>query len=73
MASSTNLILTFGDTYDRDLVAVYPYIDPDVEAAYVKALMEGMIANGSIFVQQPATMKSAKIVENTETLIDLDV
>ncbi len=73
MASSANLVLTFGDTYDRDLVAVYPYIDTEVEAASVKALMQSIIANGSIFDLPPVTMKSAKIVETDETFIDLDV
>ena len=39
--------------------------------ANVKALMEGMIGNGDIYETPPAAIVSAKIVETTETAVDL--
>ncbi len=72
MANSTKLKMTFESATGATINQSYNYIDPEVEQASVKALMEGIIANGSIFANVPAAMKTAKIVVTDETLIDLD-
>ncbi len=72
MANSTKLALSFESSTGATINHSYNYVDPEVESASVKALMEGIIANGAIFANVPAAMKSAKIVVVEETLIDLD-
>ena len=49
----------------------YNYIDPEVTDATVKTLMQGIIANGDIFENVPAALKSAKLVTTSETAVDL--
>lgn len=73
MATNTKLVLTFRDEDGEKLNKSFNYIDPEIEAASVKALMQGMIANGTIFDRQPASMSSAKLVETTETQINIDI
>ncbi len=72
MANSTKLALSFENSSGSTVNHNYHYIDPEVESASVKALMQGIIANGAIFDNVPVAMKSAKIVKVEETLIDLD-
>lgn len=49
----------------------YNYANPSTTSAQIKALMTGMIANGSIFQNPPLTAKAAKIVTTTEDDFDL--
>lgn len=70
--TATKLVLKFMSATGSEITMNYNYVDPEVEAASVKALMEGIIANGSIFANVPTAMTSAKVVTTEETLIDLD-
>ena len=72
MASGTNLVLTFKDSEDKDVIFNYPYADPQVQASSVKALANGIIANSSIFAVAPVSKKSAKLVTTIETPISLE-
>ena len=62
----SRLVLTFG-TSDSTTTHSFSYANADATAANVKALANGIIANGSIYAKIPLTAKSAKIVTTTET------
>ena len=49
----------------------YNYANPETTVATVKALMQGMITNGSIFAIPPVETISAKLVTTTEDEYDL--
>lgn len=49
----------------------YNYANPETTVATVKALMTGMITNGSIFEIPPIEAISAKLVTTTEDEYDL--
>ena len=72
MASVKKLSLYFTDSEGDNINQVYHYADSEVESASVKALMQGIIANGAIFNKVPAAMKSAKIITVNETPINID-
>ena len=71
MASGTNLRLIFEGTHG-DAVFVYPYVNSEVDSLSVKALMQGMITNGSVFTNPLVTKKSATIITNRETAINIE-
>ena len=49
----------------------YNYANPDTTPTTVKALMQGMITNGSIFAIPPVEAVSAKLVTTTTDEYDL--
>ena len=51
---------------------IYNYARPSSSLANIKALMNGIIANGSIFNTVPVEAVSAKEVTTTENVYDLD-
>ena len=51
---------------------IYNYARPSLSLANIKALMNGIIANGSIFNTVPFEAVSAKEVTTTENVYDLD-
>ncbi len=71
MAISTKLSLSFTKSNGDAINMNYGNIKQDVSAANVKSLMEGIVANGSIFEKVPAAIKSAKIITTEETAVDL--
>ena len=71
MASGVQLVLGFETEYGSNMVLTFNYAKPSAGLANVKALMSGIIANGSIFANVPAAAKSAKEVITTESIYDL--
>lgn len=71
MATTRELRLNFAKSNGNDMSLVYRYVKENVSKANVKSLMQGIVANGAIFENTPATIKSAKHVETTTTDIDL--
>ena len=71
MASGTKLVLGFETSSGKSITLSYNYAKPSATTANVKALMNGIIANGEIFANVPATMKSAKEVTTSESVYDL--
>lgn len=71
MAISTRLLLNFKKSNGELISIVYNDIKQDVSAANVKTLMEGIVANGSIFEKVPATIVDAKIITTEATAVDL--
>lgn len=70
MASGTKIVFRFG-TPSGEKNFSYNYGNDDASAATVKATMNTMIQNGSIFRYPPMTIISAKSVITTESEFDL--
>ena len=68
---ATKLVLTFAGSNGSTATHNFSYADPEATVASVKALMNGIIANGSIYANVPLTVKSAKTVTTPETVYDL--
>jgi len=49
----------------------YGYARQDASNANIKALMQGIVANGAIFKNTPAAIRSAKIITTETTDVDL--
>lgn len=69
--TTSRLSMTFGTSTGDEVSFGYSYADEEASIADIKALVAGMIANGSIFKKVPAVAKSAKIVTTTTTPISL--
>lgn len=72
MASVSKLALAFLDKDGAKINFNYNYAEPNANGTKVKALMEGMITNGSIFSTPPAIIKSAKLITTDTNSIDLN-
>ena len=68
---SAKLVLTFADANSKDVKMTYSHADSEVEASNVRAAVQAIITNGSIFSAVPVSAKSAKIVITTENEIPL--
>lgn len=71
MAEGTKLVLGFESSSGKSITLTYKYAKPSATLANVRALMNGIISNGSIFDSVPATSKSAKTVTTSENVYDL--
>ena len=71
MATSTKLWLNFTRSNGGSMNLTYNHAKSNASAANVKALMQGIVANGNIFQKTPAAIKSAKIITTEETEVDL--
>lgn len=68
---ASKLVMTFADANGDDIIMSYGYVDAETPASEIKALVNGIVTNGSIFTRVPVSAKSAKIVSTTETPISL--
>ena len=71
MASGIRLVLNFETSNGKNVIFSFNHAKPSATAAQVKALMEGIITNGSIFTNAPVTAKSATKVVTEESEYDL--
>ncbi len=71
MASGTKLVLGFQNAAGTSMTLSYNHVKASATTANVKALMNGIIANGVIFANVPVVAKSAKLVTTTEDEYDL--
>ena len=71
MADRTKLVLTFVDSNYKEIVFIFDYADSHTDVSDIRALVNGIIENGSIFKIVPVIAKSAKFVSVTETRINL--
>lgn len=71
MASGVKLVLGFETSTGKALTLTYNHAKPAPQEEKVKALVNGIIANGSIFTKVPAVAKSAKVVTTTEQKYDI--
>ena len=68
--ASSKIVIDFAGPYG-DVRFSYNYADPETTVASVKALVNGLIANNTLFENPPITVKNAKIVTTTEDNYDL--
>ena len=68
---SSKLVLTFANASSEEVKFTYSYADKDASRTSVRQLVNGLIANGSIFASVPTASKSAKMITTTETEFDL--
>ena len=71
MAVSTKLSLNFYKADDKTMNLSYKYARQDPSNANIKALMEGIVTNGTIFKKVPVSLKSAQIITTETTEVDL--
>ena len=69
--SVSTLVINFAGQTGDSVKFSYKYANPSVTTNTVKALINGLIANGSIFENPPVTAKSAKLVTQSEAEYDL--
>ncbi len=68
---STQLKLVFSGAGDKNVVMIFPWAKSAATGTQVKALMQGIIANGDIYVEVPTSIISAEILQSTNTPITL--
>lgn len=68
---ANRLVLEFYDSNRGTITMTYNHADEDVTTANVRALVNAIITNGSIFQTSPITAKSAKLVVSTESEFEL--
>ena len=68
---ANRLVLEFYDSNRGTITMTYNHADEDVTTANVRALVNAIITNGSIFQTSPITAKSAKLVVSTESEFQL--
>ncbi len=71
MASGVKLVLGFETAEGKSMKLTYNHANPSATTAQVKALLNGIITNGSIFAAVPVTAKSATQVTTSESEYDL--
>lgn len=70
MTQTTSLILKFG-TMSGEKTWTYKYANSSATTAQVKALMQAMITNGSIYKYPPLQANSAQVTTTTKDYIDI--
>lgn len=68
---ANRLVLEFYDSNRGTITMTYNHADEDVTTANVRALVNAIITNGSIFQSVPVSVKSAKLVVSTESEFQL--
>ena len=68
---AAKLVLTFLDAESKNMKLSYSQMDNEAEASDVRAAVQTIITNGSIFATVPVSAKSAKMVITTENEISL--
>lgn len=69
---AVKLQFSFTDSEGKSTTQSFSNADPSVEASDVKALAAAIITNGSIYKAVPVAVKSAKLIQTTETEIDIE-
>ncbi|MDR2179984.1 MAG: DUF2922 domain-containing protein [Synergistaceae bacterium] len=68
---ATSLKLTFKASGDKDISLTFPYANGSASSAQVKSLMQGIVANGDIYVEPPLGLVDAEFVNRIVTPVDL--
>ncbi len=71
MANVSTLVINYSGQAGGNVTFSYRYADPETPVATVKALVNGLITNGSIFENPPVKVNSAKLVTQNEADYDL--
>lgn len=65
------VVCSFKDANDKTITHTLQPSGASVTGSVVKSYMQACITNGSIFKSVPATIVGAKLVQTTETALDL--
>lgn len=68
--TTTKLQMKFG-TMSGVKTFTVNYVNPDARTADIKALMDTIITNGSIYTYPPLTKESAELITTETTEIDI--
>ena len=68
---TTRLKLVFSGAADKKITLLFPYVRGSASAAEVKALMQGIVADGSIYEDVPTGIVGAEFLESASTPINL--
>ena len=68
---STRLKLVFAGSGDKNISMVFPWANSAATGLQVKALMQGIIANGDIYADVPTGIVSAELLQSTATPVSL--
>ena len=68
---NSKLVINFITDTGKNARFVYAYADKDAEKNDIKALVNGIIANGSIFQNVPIAVQSVQIISTNTTNIDI--
>ena len=66
MATTSKIVINYKGQNGDDIRFSYGYINPETPVATVEALVNGLIANNTLFENPPVTAVSAKLVTTTE-------
>ena len=72
MTESSKLKLVFKNAGGEDVNFTFSSADKNVESSDVRALMNGMITNGTIYTNVPVAISSATMITTTETEINVN-
>jgi len=67
----TRLKLVFSSAGEKKITMLFPYANSSASGSDVKALMEGIVAEGSIYEDVPKGIIGAEFLESSSTPIDL--
>lgn len=70
MATSLKLVFDV-DGGNKKLSLIFPYAKASATGAQIKALMQGIVADGAVYSPAPAAIVSAEFVDRTVSAVDL--
>ena len=68
---ATRLKLVFSGAGEKKITMLFPYARSSATGAEVKALMQGIMADGSIYEDVPRGIVGAEFLESSSTPINL--
>lgn len=71
MRVATRLKLVFTGVGDKKIAMQFPYVRGSATGAEVKALMQGIVADGGVYVDVPTGIVGAELLDSTSTPVDL--
>ncbi len=68
---ATRLKLVFSGAGEKKIAMLFPYARSSATGAEVKALMQGIVADGSIYEDVPTGIVGAEFLDSTSTPVEL--
>ena len=68
----TRLKLVFSGAGEKKVTMLFPYANSSAAGPDVKALMEGIVADGSIYEDVPKGIIGAEFLESSSTPVNLE-
>lgn len=68
---AVRLKLVFSGAGEKKVTMLFPYAKASATGAEVKALMQGIVADGGVYEEVPTGIVGAEFLESTSTPVDL--